>query len=199
MLDRFSGLFSALHLRPSPLKRVVVVNGHPDPSPARFSAALCAAYSEGAESKGHKTRQVDVGAVPTPGAASDHLHWLKYDAAKLLEQLWLSDRIFVAFPMWLGGPPPALTLVLEELARWQRTEATALGEPLEGKAAHVVATASFPGFVYATDHGVAMGDWAHSLSALRMSGVMVIGNMDLLSADERNVWLQKVRNLGASD
>jgi putative NADPH-quinone reductase len=199
MLDRISEMFSALHLRPSPLKRVLVVNGHPDPDPARFSAALCAAYIEGAKGNGHKARQIDVGAVPSPGAESEHLHWLKYDAAKLLERLWLADRIFLAFPMWLGGPPPALTLALEELARWQQAEAKALGEPLECKAAHIVATASFPSFVYATDHGVAVGDWARSLSALHTSAVMVIGNMDLLSAQERNHWLQKVRHLGATD
>lgn len=198
MRGRLSAVISALYPRHVSLKPVLVVNGHPDPHPARFSAALCAAYSEGAAASGHKTRQLDIGAVPAPGAESDHPHWLQYDAAKMLERLWLADRLFIAFPMWLGGPPPALKLVLEELARWQHAEAEALDEPWEGKEAHIVVTTSFPSFVYSTDHGVAVGDWAHSLSALQTSGVMVIGNMDLLSAENRNVWLAKARQLGAS-
>jgi putative NADPH-quinone reductase len=198
MLSRLSAVFSALHPRPSPLNHVLVVNGHPDPHPTRFSAALCAAYSEGAAASGHKTRQLNVGAVPSPGAESDHLHWLQYDAANMLERLWRADRLFIAFPMWLGGPPPALKLILEELARWQHAEAKALDEPLEGKDADIVVTASFPGLVYSSGQGVAVGAWAQSLSALRSNGVMVIGNMDLLSADDRTDWLTRVRQLGAS-
>jgi len=198
MLAHLSALCSGLYPRPSPHKRILVVNGHPDPSPARFSAGLCAAYTEGAKSCGHKTRHLEVGAAPWPGAQSNHPHWLQFEAAKMLEHLWLADRLFIAFPMWLGGPPPALTLILEELARWQHAEAKALGEKWEGKDAHVVVTASFPSFVYATDHGDVVAAWARSLSALRTSNIMVIGNMDLLSVDDRSTWLSKVRHLGAS-
>lgn len=199
MLDRLSAMFSALYPPPALLQRVLVVNGHPDPGPARFSAALCAAYIEGAEASGRKTGRLDVGSIPVPGAENRHLDWLKYDAAKLLERLWLADRLFIVFPMWLGGPPPALALLLEELARWQHSEAEALGEPVEGKNAHIVVTASFPSLVYNAGHGIAAGELSRSLSALRTSGVMVIGNMDLLSADDRCGWLTKVRHLGASN
>ena len=42
---------------------ILVINGHPDPSPERLAAALAKAYAEGAETAGHQVRRIDIGAV----------------------------------------------------------------------------------------------------------------------------------------
>ncbi len=198
MYGGLQSLQSLWQARPLPVKHVLIVNGHPDPGPARFCSALCAAYTEGAQASGHKTRRLDMGAVRFPGAVSEHQSWLQNDGAKVLERLWLADRLFIAFPMWLGGAPPVLKLILEEFARWQDAEAVALGVPLEEKDAHIVMTAGFPSFVYSTNRGIPVGAWASSFSGLHTTKVVVIGNMDLISAEDRSHWLGEVRRLGSS-
>ena len=50
-------------------RNILVVNGHPDPRPERFCAALCDAYSAGAQAQGCATRRLDVGSLRIPAAA----------------------------------------------------------------------------------------------------------------------------------
>jgi putative NADPH-quinone reductase len=198
MFGALSHLSSALRAPHLPAKRVLVVNGHPDPGAGRYCAALCAAYAEGAQSSGYATQRLDVGAVTLPGAESGRPFWLRNDAAEVLERLWLADRLFIAFPMWLGGPPPALQLILEEFTRWQKAEAAQLGEPIEVKEAHVVVTANFPGLIYRTSRGASVGAWATALAGLHVAQHILIGSMGSNSPEERIRWLSEVRRLGGS-
>lgn len=198
MFGALSHLSSASRAHALPTKRVLVVNGHPDPGAGRYCAALCAAYAEGAKSSGYATQRLDVGAVTLPGAESGRPSWLRNEAAEVLERLWLADRFFIAFPMWLGGPPPALQLILEEFTRWQEAEAAQLGEPIEVKEAHVIVTANFPGLVYRTSRGAPIGEWATALAGLCVAQAIVIGNMETISQADRSRWLNEARRLGTS-
>ena len=47
-------------------RRILVINGHPDPGPERFAAALAGAYIKGASLAGHQIRRLDVGALDFP-------------------------------------------------------------------------------------------------------------------------------------
>lgn len=199
MLGGLSHMRSVWHARALPAKRVLVINGHPDPGPARYCAALCAAYAEGAQSSGYKTQCLDVGAVTVPGAESGRPSWLRNEAAEVVERIWQADRLFIAFPMWLGGPPPALQLILEEFTRWQAAEAEQSGEPVEAKVAHIVVTASFPSLFYRARRGApAAGAWAASLAGLRITEAILIGSMESISLEDRKRWLIEVRRLGSS-
>lgn len=186
-------MFGALsHLSSSlrAVKRVLVMNGHPDPAAGRYCAALCTAYAEGAQSSGYATQRLDVGALPRTE------RWLRNDAAEILERLWLADRLFITFPMWLGGPPPALRLILEEFSRWHESAAARLGEP--AKEAHVVVTASLPGFVYRTNRGDPIGEWARSVPGRRIVQTILIGSVETITREDRSRWLSTVRRLGSS-
>lgn len=196
MFGALSRLCSAR--RASPTKSVLVLNGHPDPGPERFCAALCAAYAEGARSSGCTAERLDVGALALPGSESGRPSWLQNEAADVLERLWLADRLFIAFPMWLGGPPPALRLILNEFARWRESAAAQLGAAIEKKDVHVVVTASLPGLVYRTSRGAPVGEWATALSGLRIAQAVLIGSVETISRDDRSRWLDTVRRLGAS-
>ncbi len=44
-------------------RHILVLNGNPDPSAERLSAALARAYCEGAEAAGHVVHRIDVGGV----------------------------------------------------------------------------------------------------------------------------------------
>ena len=45
------------------MKNILVIDGHPDPSPERLSAALATAYQQGAEAAGCAVRRIDIGAI----------------------------------------------------------------------------------------------------------------------------------------
>ena len=198
MLGGLSHLRSLWHAHPLPAKRVLVINGHPDPGPARYCATLCAAYAEGAQSSGCKTQRLDVGAMTVPGAESGHPSWLHNEAAEVVERIWKADRLFIAFPMWLGGPPPALQFILEEFTRWQNREAEQTGEQVEAKVTHIVVTASFPSLFYRARHDAPAGAWAASLAGLRITEAILIGSMESISLEDRKRWLIEVRRLGST-
>lgn len=44
-------------------RRILLIQGHPDPSPRRFCRALAEAYEEGARDAGHDVRLLDVAAL----------------------------------------------------------------------------------------------------------------------------------------
>ena len=48
------------------MTRILIVNGHPDPRPATFCAALAAAYAAGAAAGGHEVRRIDIGTLDLP-------------------------------------------------------------------------------------------------------------------------------------
>lgn len=179
-------------------KRILVINGHPDPARGDYCAALCAAYTQGARSGGHKTQHIDIGVLPPPGSASDHRSWLRNEAAEALEHLWLTDRIFIAFPMLLRGPSTALRLILEEFQRWQDRETEQIGERPQPKETDIVVTANFPGFVYRNSYGVPTGAWWTALSGLDVVRNTLIGSMESISLEDRARWLSEVSRRGAS-
>jgi putative NADPH-quinone reductase len=44
-------------------KNILIIDGHPDPDPARFCHALAAAYAEAARSAGHTVEIINLSAV----------------------------------------------------------------------------------------------------------------------------------------
>ena len=47
-------------------RRILIVVGHPDPSPDRLCRGLAKAYGEGAEKAGHAVRRVDLAVLEFP-------------------------------------------------------------------------------------------------------------------------------------
>jgi len=150
------------------MKRILVIQGHPDPAGHHLGDALAEAYLAGAKAAGYETRQIDVARVdfplltskeefehgtPPPGiqAAQDDLRW--------------ADHVVFFYPLWLGALPARLKGFLEQVLRpgfvnWD-AHAGLKGRTLRGKSAHVVVTMGMPAFVYRWYFG------AHSLKALK--------------------------------
>lgn len=110
---------SRLGGKPMP-RRILIVLGHPDPSPHRLCRNLARAYGESAELAGHMVRRVDLAALDFPmlrtlqefehGAIPDSLE----DAAEAI--VWAEHIVFV-FPLWLGTVPALLKAFLEQVIR----------------------------------------------------------------------------------
>ncbi|CAN7581229.1 NAD(P)H-dependent oxidoreductase [Mesorhizobium amorphae] len=190
-------------------RRILIVVGHPDPSPDRLCRGLANAYGEGAEKAGHAVRRVDLAAINFPmlrtmqefehGAVPDDLK----DAAEAI--VWAEHIVFV-FPLWLGTMPALLKAFLEQVMR----PGTAFAYPDKGggftktllrdRSARVVVTMGMPSVVYRLwflGHGIA----GMKRSILHFVGIspvretlfgMVAGASDATRAK----WVRQMRGLG---
>jgi putative NADPH-quinone reductase len=187
-------------------KKVLVINGHPDPRPERFVHALADAYAEGAAAAGHEVRRIALGEldVPVLGRRED---WEDApvppslrDAVAVIE--W-ADHIVIAYPLWLGDVPALLKAFLEQIgrpgvaiAKGERTMSPGLWT---GKSARLVVTMGMPAFVYNWYFG------AHSVKSLKRNILNFVGispvrssivGMVEGSAESRAEWLETMRRLG---
>ncbi|HEY6865078.1 MAG TPA: NAD(P)H-dependent oxidoreductase [Burkholderiales bacterium] len=189
-------------------KRIVIIQGHPDPRRERFGRALAAAYADGAAAAGHEVRAVDVAAIdfpilrtreewesgPLPGTlrgAQDAIRW--------------ADHLVLLFPLWAGTMPALLKAFLEQVFRpgfaMAASKRDLLWEKrLAGKSARVVVTMGMPAFVFRW--------WfrAHALKGLERNilafcGIgpireSLVGSVDSPDDAARQEWLARMRALG---
>ena len=101
-------------------RRILILEGHPDPRPARFCHALADAYAEGAAAAGHELRRVSVAALDVPLLA-DRQEWETGDPPapirRLQDDIAWAGHLVVIFPLWLGGMPARMRGVLEQTFR----------------------------------------------------------------------------------
>ncbi|MER8522501.1 MULTISPECIES: NAD(P)H-dependent oxidoreductase [unclassified Mesorhizobium] len=190
-------------------RRILIVVGHPDPSPHRLCRSLAKAYAEGAELAGHVVRRVDLAALDFPmlrtvqefehGAIPDSLK----DAAEAI--VWAEHIVFV-FPLWLGTVPALLKAFLEQVMRpgtafTYRDKGGGLPRKLlRGRSARVVVTMGMPAVLYRLwflSHGIA----GMRRSILRFAGVSPVretlfGMVADATDPTRAKWFEQMRRLG---
>jgi putative NADPH-quinone reductase len=185
-------------------RRVLVINGHPDPSGERYCTALAAAYLRGADVGGHQIRRLDVGALKLgPVASQGEFMAPPCEIAKSAQDAirW-AEHIVIVYPLWLGAPPAALKAFLEQVFRY----GFALGEPgsgkmglLGGRTARVIVTMGMPAPVFRIAFSGA-GLKCLTRGVLRLAGIRVastiFGGVET-SVERRRAWLRKIEALGA--
>jgi putative NADPH-quinone reductase len=192
-------------------RRLLLIQGHPDPEPVHFGHALARAYAEGAQRAGHEVRQVQVAALDFPllRSAAD---WKRPGATPAALQpvqadvLW-AQHLVLFFPLWMGEMPALLKAFIEQLARPGFAFDERQGGPLDqkalaGRSARVVVTMGMPALVYRHFYR------AHSVKALERNilgfiGIApvretLIGNVESPSDAGRQKWLAKLQALGAA-
>jgi putative NADPH-quinone reductase len=192
----------------SKTRRLLLIQGHPDPEPARFCRALAAAYAEGGASAGHQVRQLDIARLDFPllRHAQD---WKTGRVPAALvpaqEAMAWADHWVLIYPLWMGEMPALLKGFLEQVLRpgfAADPDKGPLGaKPLAGRSARVVVTMGMPALAYR---------WyfrAHGLKALErnilgMVGISpiratLVGSVEAPGAAGRTRWLGKLRALGA--
>lgn len=185
-------------------RKVLVINGHPDPSGEHFAAALTAAYLRGADTGGHQIRRLDAGAIEWPPMKSLKQFMSEPSPAvrEAQEAIAWADHLVVVFPLWLGGMPAALKSFFEQVFRY----GFALSPPgapfeqlLKGRTARVVVSMGMPGAAFRLLFDSA-GTKSLTRGILRASGFSrvrstIVGNIEG-SAGARSSWLRKVERLG---
>ena len=188
-------------------RRIAIIDGHPDPDPARLCHELARAYAYGAEAAGHEARTILLSRLEFPllRSASD------WDSAAVPASLsdcqakiaWADHLVFV-YPLWLGAMPALLKGFLEQAFRpgfALKVGARTLGAGLlTEKSARIVVTMGMPAFVYRWYFG------AHSLKSfernvLRFVGIRpiretLIGNVAGADDAVRARWIERMRRLG---
>jgi putative NADPH-quinone reductase len=190
-------------------KRILLIDGHPDPLTARYLHALSRAYFEGARSRGHEVRTIIVSELEFSllRSADDFRTGTPAPAIRACqEDLAWADHVVILFPLWLGSMPALLKGFFEQVLRPGFAFAPAAngGLPkklLAGKSARIIVTMGMPALFYR---------WyfrAHSLKSLERNilGFCGIGpvrccvvGMVEASAARRGNWLARVQKLGES-
>ncbi len=144
-------------------KRILVIDGHPDPDRKRFCHALAEAYADGARDTGNDVRcltvsEMQVGFLRT----AEEFAALPQDNLILTARadlLWC-EHVVLIFPLWLGGAPALLRAFMEQVGRanfMADTSGKGIRQKLRGRSARLIVTMGMPSSIYQLifhEHGV---------------------------------------------
>jgi len=192
------------------VKRIAIIDGHPDPDPARFGHALVAAYAHAAKEAGHEVREIRLAGLDIPILQS-RKQWLDgaiptsvkpgQDAIK-----WAQHIMFL-YPLWMGDMPALLKAFIEQAYRpgfaldyGEEGDRKMPKKLLAGRSARLVVTMGMPAIFYRAyfaSHSVR----SFKRNILALTGIdpvatSLIGNVDG-SAKHRERWIRKMASHGA--
>ena len=189
-------------------KRIVIINGHPDPSPERFCHALACAYYDGAKSAGHEVIRIDLANIEFPllRTAQEFKEGpVPSSIAAAQDAIKAAQHIVIIYPLWLGTMPALLKAFFEqcfrpdfafsfEAAKWPV-------KYLKGHSARIVITMGMPRFIYRWYY---FADSLRSLerNILKFSGISpvretIFGMIEAVDDKKRKSWLTDMKTLGA--
>lgn len=190
------------------VKRILIIDGHPDPAPERLGHALADAYRKGAESSQHEVLVLRVAELEF-SLLRTQTDYEKGEPSQAIRQcqsmLDWATHVVILYPLWLGSMPSLLKGLLEQMLRpGFAFSAQRLGRwPVKlqsGKSARIVVTMGMPAWLYR---------WyfrAHSVRSLqrnilhfigfRRVRATLIGGVASLSLGQRQSCLQRMRRLG---
>jgi putative NADPH-quinone reductase len=189
-------------------RKVVIIQGHPDPAGAHLCHALADAYAEGANEGGHEVARVDIATLDFPWLRTKEEFEkggvpLGLESSK--EAMGRAEHWVVVHPLWLGSMPALTKAFLEQILRpgfGFRLAGTGSGPArlLKGRTARIVITMGMPVLVYRWWFG------AHGLKSLERSvlgfcGIgpireSLFGMVETASDAKRAGWLAGMRRFG---
>lgn len=193
------------------MKRITIIDGHPDPSERHLNHALAERYATVASSAGAQIRRVDVARLDFP-VMRDPDDFYNGKPVAAIEQAqhdikW-ADHIVMFYPLWDGDMPALLKAFIEQTFRPGFALAyggrTGFPKPLlRGKSARIVITMGMPAVFYRWYFG------AHALKGLEKSvlgfaGVRpirekLIGGVGEVSEKRRRRWVESMDSVAAQD
>lgn len=187
-------------------RRILVIDAHPDPDPARFVHALAKAYEAGAG--GHEVRTMTLAKLRFPflRSTADWTDGKPSPAiAKAQADLAWAQHVVLFYPLWLGDMPAILKAFLEQVLRPGFALAYRdRGFPqklLKGRTARVVVTMGMPAAIYRVFYR------AHSVRSLERNVLAFVGIRPIArtiigsaggDAESRRRWLVKMAELGSA-
>lgn len=162
-------------------RRILIANGHPDPRPERFCAALTAAYAEAAEIAGFNIRSVALG---------------DSDQTNTADLALLCDHLVLVFPLWLNKAPAMVDAFLTETARLEAADAV----PRRPRSTRVIVTMDMPAFIHRAILRKSGNDCGEAspipLPHIEIGELTLIGSVETIGAGQREEWLAVMRKFG---
>jgi putative NADPH-quinone reductase len=190
-------------------RRILIIDGHPDPARERLGHALADAYRRQAEAAGHAVRTVRV---------ADHDFDCLRSAdefeqgepppfiANAARDLAWCDHIVLLFPLWMGGMPAHAMAFVEHLLRPGVAldyRDKAFPKPLlRGKSLRIIVTMGMPAFAYRWlfgAHGVKrLTRGAFGFSGVRPIRISLFGRIGAGGLASHDRLIARVGRLGHS-
>ena len=191
------------------MKKVLIVDGHPDASYERLNHALADAYADAVRDARSPVRRITVARSEFPLIRSQ----ADYEKSAVPEAIrqaqidfqWADHLVFI-FPLWLGDMPALLKGFLEQTFR----PGIALGRGpgglpkplLPGKSARIIVTMGMPALMYRTfmgTHSVRALERILALTGVRPARELFIGGIFNPNDSARRKWFSAVRAAAAAD
>lgn len=187
-------------------RRILVIQGHPDPDGGRLGHALADAYVAGAQDASHAVRRLEVAKLDFPvlrRAGEFERGAVPPDIRAAQEAIRWADHLVLFFPLWLGTMPALLKAFLEQVFRPGFAMDARSKLPrglLKGRDARIVVTMGMPGVMYRLlfrAHGLR----GLERSILGFSGVKpirdtLVGMVGLPGKGHVERWLRRMEALG---
>ena len=189
-------------------KRIVIIEGHPDPDPKRLCRALAEAYAEGAWRGRHEITRIDLAALDIPllRTQQEFEHGALHESLQpAQEALLAAEHIVLIFPLWLGTMPALVKAFLEQVLRPGVAFRYAAGglprKLLAGRSARLVVTMGMPALAYRwwfRAHGIrGMERSIFGFVGIKPVRESLYGGVETASPAQHTRWLEEMRELGA--
>jgi len=188
------------------MKKILIINGHPDKESYNF--ALAEAYKKGAGSSGAEVKQINIRDLefnPNLQFGYRKRTELEPDLIRSQELLKWADHTVWVFPVWWASVPAIMKGFLDRIMlpgyAFEKRENSLLWDRFfTGKSARIICTMDQPTWYYRFFNG-APSHKAMNKNTLRFIGVKSVNITSIgpvrLSKDKfREKWLQKVEKLG---
>ena len=188
--------------------RVVIIQGHPDPTGRHLCHGLADAYAEGAAAAGNFVSRVDLAKLDIPvlrSQAEFESGTLPSSLNAARDAIVSADHIVLVFPLWLGTmPAPVQAFLGQVMPPGIAFAYQSKGLPsklLRGRSARIVVTMGMPALAYRWFF------FAHAMRALNRNvlgfvGISPIrtslfGMVENASEEKRQRWRGPMRAPGA--
>ena len=188
------------------MKKILIINGHPNPS--SFNFGIADSYQKGAVASGAQVEIITIAELqfnPNLKFGYQKRTELEPDLLESWKKIKNADHLVWIHPVWWGGLP-AITkgfidrLFLPGMAFQYRENSVWWDKLLKGKTAHIITTLDQPGWYYRLFFGRPSVNQLKK-STLEFCGVKnvkvtYIGIVKTADDSQRDKWLQKVYNFG---
>lgn len=157
------------------MARIMIIDGHPDPDPARFVHAVARTYAEAARA-GHEVRLVEIASLDFP-LLRKPADWrngeLPPGLAKVQRDIEWAEHLVLCYPLWLGDVPALFKGFLEQVLRpgfaIRPEEGGLYRKLLVGRSARIIVTMGMP------SAGYRLYFLSHSLRSLKRNMLHFVG------------------------
>ncbi|PTT04864.1 NADPH:quinone reductase [Flavobacterium sp. HMWF030] len=188
------------------MKKILIINGHPNPS--SFNFAIAESYLKGAIASGAEVDTITIAELkfnPNLQFGYQKRTELEPDLVESWQKIQKADHLVWIHPVWWGGLP-AITkgfidrLFLPGMAFQYRENSVWWDKLLKGKTAHIITTMDQPSWYYRLFYGRPSVNQLKK-TTLQFCGVKpvkvtYVGIIKTADSSQREKWLQKVYNLG---